>query len=334
MNQQLQVFNHEQFGDVRIIEEDGKVLFCGSDVAKALGYENPRDAIRRHCRCVAKRDAWVQTGTKSDGTPAMRLNSTNFIPEGDVYRLITHSKLPAAERFEKWVFDEVLPTIRKTGGYGQQINLEQLTKIIAMTVQATVKELLPSMSMFFDIESTAFRSNSRAQSSDTPAIRATRTHGGFFAVLNLLYRRSITLYWSAGRSSNKLSIAAQKSIRFAMSSVMSAILRRYASRSLSARSAVIAVGFDTSHPCGMPVNFCACNPYVASIRPLYSAISSCFLRHICVAAPHRFNSRRTAARMLSLLIVPSHPRIADSPPPYTNIPNITVPFSLSTLQPV
>lgn len=128
---------------MRIIEEDGKVLFCGSDVAKALGYENPRDAIRRHCRCVAKRDAWVQTGTKSDGTPAMRLNSTNFIPEGDVYRLITHSKLPAAERFEKWVFDEVLPTIRKTGGYGQQINLEQLTKIIAMTVQATVKELLP-----------------------------------------------------------------------------------------------------------------------------------------------------------------------------------------------
>ena len=143
MNQQLQVFNHEQFGDVRIIEEDGKVLFCGSDVAKALGYENPRDAIRRHSRCVAKRDAWVQTGTKSDGTPAMRLNSTNFIAEGDVYRLITHSKLPAAERFEKWVFDEVLPTIRKTGGYGQQINLEQLTKIIAMTVQATVKELLP-----------------------------------------------------------------------------------------------------------------------------------------------------------------------------------------------
>lgn len=66
-----------------------------------------------------------------------------FIPEGDLYRLITHSKLPAAERFEKWVFDEVLPTIRKTGGYGQQINLEQLTQIIAMTVQATVKELLP-----------------------------------------------------------------------------------------------------------------------------------------------------------------------------------------------
>lgn len=143
MNQQLQVFNHDQFGDVRIIEEDGRVLFCGSDVAKALGYENPRDAIRRHCRCVAKRDAWVQTGTKSDGTPAMRLNSTNFIPEGDVYRLITHSKLPAAERFEKWVFDEVLPTIRKTGGYGQPVDMELLTQVIAQTVRITVTELLP-----------------------------------------------------------------------------------------------------------------------------------------------------------------------------------------------
>lgn len=119
MNQQMKVFNHEKFGNVRIIEEDGRMLFCGSDVAKALGYANPRKALQDHCRCVTKRDAWVQTGTKSDGTPAMRLNSTNFIPEGDVYRLITHSKLPSAERFKRWVFDEVLPSIRRTGGYGQ-----------------------------------------------------------------------------------------------------------------------------------------------------------------------------------------------------------------------
>ena len=143
MNQQMKVFNHEQFGNVRIIEEDGRMLFCGSDVAKALGYANPRKALQDHCRCVTKRDAWVQTGTKSDGTPAMRLNSTNFIPEGDVYRLITHSKLPSAERFERWVFDEVLPSIRRTGGYGQQLNMELVAQIITMTVQATVKELLP-----------------------------------------------------------------------------------------------------------------------------------------------------------------------------------------------
>ena len=142
MNQQLQVFNHEQFGDVRIIEEDGRVLFCGKDVAKALGYENPRDAIRRHCRGVVKRDGVSKT-TNQHGVTTEQVTQMSFIPEGDLYRMITHSKLPAAERFEKWVFDEVLPTIRKTGGYGQQINLEQLTKIIAMTVQATVKELLP-----------------------------------------------------------------------------------------------------------------------------------------------------------------------------------------------
>ena len=142
MNQQLQVFNHEQFGDVRIIEEDGRVLFCGKDVAKALGYENPRDAIRRHCRGVVKRDGVSKT-TNQHGVTTEQVTQMSFIPEGDLYRMITHSKLPAAERFEKWVFDEVLPTIRKTGGYGQQINLEQLTQIIAMTVQATVKELLP-----------------------------------------------------------------------------------------------------------------------------------------------------------------------------------------------
>ena len=67
----------------------------------------------------------------------------SFIPEGDVYRLITHSKLPSAERFERWVFDEVLPSIHRTGGYGQQLNMELVAQIITMTVQATVKELLP-----------------------------------------------------------------------------------------------------------------------------------------------------------------------------------------------
>lgn len=143
MNQQLQVFNHEQFGDVRIIEEDGKVLFCGKDVAKALGYAKPRNAINTHCRGALKRGVGVQTGVKADGSPAIQYIEATFIPEGDLYRLITHSKLPAAERFEKWVFDEVLPTIRKTGGYGQPVDMELLTQVIAQTVRITVTELLP-----------------------------------------------------------------------------------------------------------------------------------------------------------------------------------------------
>ena len=142
MNQQLQVFNHEQFGDVRIIEEDGRVLFCGKDVAKALGYENPRDAIRRHCRGVVKRDGVSKT-TNQHGVTTEQVTQMSFIPEGDLYRMITHSKLPAAERFEKWVFDEVLPTIRKTGGYGQPVDMELLTQVIAQTVRIAVAELLP-----------------------------------------------------------------------------------------------------------------------------------------------------------------------------------------------
>lgn len=143
MNQQLQVFNHDQFGDVRIIEEDGRVLFCGKDVAAALGYDNPRKAVRDHCPHGTKRSIGVMTGKKVDGTPAMQNVEMTFIPEGDLYRLITHSKLPAAERFEKWVFDEVLPTIRKTGGYGAAVDMALLTQVIAQTVRITVTELLP-----------------------------------------------------------------------------------------------------------------------------------------------------------------------------------------------
>lgn len=103
----MKVFENNQFGAVRTLEENGKVLFCGSDVAKALGYTNPNKAINDHCRAITKRSTPVSG----------KIQEINFIPEGDIYRLVAHSKLPTAERFEKWVFDEVLPTIRKTGGY-------------------------------------------------------------------------------------------------------------------------------------------------------------------------------------------------------------------------
>lgn len=104
----IQIFNNELFGEIRTLEdENGKILFCGSDVAKSLGYARPADAISAHCKgvCVLP--------TPSAGG----VQNTKFITEGDIYRLIAHSKLPAAEQFEHWVFDEVLPTIRKTGGY-------------------------------------------------------------------------------------------------------------------------------------------------------------------------------------------------------------------------
>ena len=114
---ELMIFNNPEFGEIRTIEEDGKVLFCGSDVAKALGYKRPNDAISAHCRGTVKRRTGVQTGTKADGSPAIQNIEMLFIPEGDIYRLAAKSELPGAERFESWIFDEVLPSIRRNGGY-------------------------------------------------------------------------------------------------------------------------------------------------------------------------------------------------------------------------
>lgn len=103
----LQIFNSEEFGQVRTIEIDGKPYFSAKDIAEALGYVNPRKAVMDHCKGVTKRDTLTAGGQQA----------VNFIPEGDIYRLIVRSNLPSAERFEKWVFDEVVPQIRQTGGY-------------------------------------------------------------------------------------------------------------------------------------------------------------------------------------------------------------------------
>lgn len=107
---ELQIFNSNEFGKIRTFEENGKAFFCGSDVAKALGYDQPHKAIKQHC----KADGGI-THTVTDNLG--RKQQAKFIDEGNLYRLIAHSKLPTAEKFEHWVFDEVLPTIRKTGGY-------------------------------------------------------------------------------------------------------------------------------------------------------------------------------------------------------------------------
>lgn len=126
MNQQNQqqdvsIFNNPLFGDVEVLNLNGKFYFPASKVASILGYSNPRAAISRHCilevPCVVKRDVWVQTGLLANGEPSMRKTEVNFIDEGNLYRLIAKSKLPLAQQFERWVFDEVLPLIRQTGMY-------------------------------------------------------------------------------------------------------------------------------------------------------------------------------------------------------------------------
>lgn len=123
---ELQVFNNSDFGCVRTLEADGKILFAASDIAKALGYTNPSKAVNDHCKGITK----CYTPTEG-GVQAL-----NFIPEGDVYRLIAHSKLPSAEKFESWVFDEVLPTIHKTGSYSKPMSeLEILQHSINQLVE-------------------------------------------------------------------------------------------------------------------------------------------------------------------------------------------------------
>lgn len=102
-----QIFSNEKFGRVRIVMADNKPMFLANDVAKALGYTNPRKAVGDHCKGVTKRDTPTKSGNQQ----------VSYIPESDVYRLVMRSKLPQAEQFQDWVCDEVLPTIRKTGGY-------------------------------------------------------------------------------------------------------------------------------------------------------------------------------------------------------------------------
>ncbi len=119
MNNEIKIFEHEQFGSVRTYEENGKVFFCGTDVANALGYAKPYNAVSTHCRYTLKR------GIPHPQSPNKTIEVA-FIPEGDLYRLITHSKLPSAESFECWVFDEVLPSIRKYGMYATEQTIDNV----------------------------------------------------------------------------------------------------------------------------------------------------------------------------------------------------------------
>ncbi|AOM08853.1 MULTISPECIES: phage antirepressor KilAC domain-containing protein [Bacillus] len=107
---QMQTFSHNMFGNVEIFIKDGKEYFPAIDVAKVLGYSNPHDALSKHCKKdgVAFCEVIDSLG---------RTQEKKFINEGNLYRLLVKSKLPQAEQFEKWVFDEVLPSIRKHGAY-------------------------------------------------------------------------------------------------------------------------------------------------------------------------------------------------------------------------
>lgn len=113
---QLQIFKFQspeerQLSEIRTVEIDGEIWFVGSDVAKTLGYAKPSNAINSHCK---------QRGTLKQGIPTKGgVQEVTIINEANVYRLILRSQLPSAERFEEWVFEDVIPSIRKKGFYGK-----------------------------------------------------------------------------------------------------------------------------------------------------------------------------------------------------------------------
>ena len=105
---QMKIFKNKEFGEIRITTENGKEIFAAAECAKMLGYANPHKAIKDHCT----NPIFICTNDSLG-----RQQNQKFIAEGDLYRLIVRSKLPTAEKFERWVFDEVLPSIRSNGAY-------------------------------------------------------------------------------------------------------------------------------------------------------------------------------------------------------------------------
>lgn len=127
----LQLFMNEKFGSIRTLNFNGEPYFVGTDVANALSYNEPNKAVVRH---VDNEDRTKHPILSNGG-----LQVSWIINESGLYSLILSSKLPKAKEFKRWVMSEVLPSIRKTGGYGQF----DVEKIVGMTVSETIKQLIP-----------------------------------------------------------------------------------------------------------------------------------------------------------------------------------------------
>ena len=126
---ELQVFNSKEFGDIRTTEIDGKPYFVANDVARALGYKRPADAVTAHCKGSVKHRYLTGGGEQE----------LKVIPEGDIYRLTVRSKLPSAERFEKWVFDEIIPSIHQYGAYMTEQTIEKALASPDFLIQLATK---------------------------------------------------------------------------------------------------------------------------------------------------------------------------------------------------
>lgn len=132
----LKIFSNPDFGEVRTLSIDGEPWFVGKDVADILGYTNPRDALAKHVD-----DEDKNTVAICDGTPGNP--NTTVINESGLYSLVLSSKLPTAKKFKRWVTSEVLPAIRKHGGYvaGQEhMSDEELMAKALLMAQKTIAD--------------------------------------------------------------------------------------------------------------------------------------------------------------------------------------------------
>ena len=127
MTNEIQKFYNNEFGELDVLQDGDKFWFPATECAKTLGYSNPYSAVQRHCigDGLAKREG-VSLTKNQHGVMTRQKESVNYIDEGNLYRLIVRSKLPNARAFEKWVFDEVLPSIRKHGAYIVPTLLEEI----------------------------------------------------------------------------------------------------------------------------------------------------------------------------------------------------------------
>lgn len=129
---EIKLFEKEEFGKIRTVKIGRKVYFVASDVAKALGYARPNDAISAHCRYTAKHSI-------PHPQSKMKVLEVNVIPQGDVVRLIAHSSLPGAEKFESWIYDEVIPSVLNHGAYMTEDTLEKALASPDFLIQLATK---------------------------------------------------------------------------------------------------------------------------------------------------------------------------------------------------
>lgn len=132
--QELQIFKNEEFGEVRTVTIDNEPWFVGKDVAEALGYSDTNKAVAMH---VENEDKKLNDKTSS----SFGQRGATLINESGLYALIFGSKLESAKRFKHWVTSEVLPTIRKTGGYQMQAPQgKELLALAVLEAQKTIEE--------------------------------------------------------------------------------------------------------------------------------------------------------------------------------------------------